>query len=370
MTGWLEQGGLLEEWGWDSGWSQTWSQGQYPGEPARVVAVDRGSLQLQSARRSGRGVLGRGAGAPAAEALPTVGDWCAVTLPESADLWRIHARLPRRTSLIRRAAGRATLAQELAANVDTVFLLCALDRDQGLRSLERLLALVFDGGATPVIVLNKVDQCPDLEDALLSAGRAAPGIPVVPVSALTGQGLANLDRFLSRGATVALLGPSGSGKSTLVNALTARADSVAQRPPVAATGPVREGDRRGRHTTTRRQLHPLPGAGLVLDTPGLRELGCWVEPDDLRRAFADIDSLAGACRFSNCRHDQEPGCAVRQALLDGELEPGRFHRFLELADEALLLQARRDQRGRLEAKRQGKVLSKEIRRYNRGRDKP
>jgi ribosome biogenesis GTPase len=344
---------LLETWGWDDGWFQVWTEGRYDGEPARVVAVDRGSLLLQGASGAGRAVV---ASSVVAQVVPTVGDWCAVTIETGS--WRVQACLPRRSALRRRAAGRATLAQDLAANMDTAFLVCGLDRDQGLRSLERLLTIVYDGGVAPVVVLNKVDQCPDVADAVQSAMFSAPRVPVAPVSALGGEGLDALAGHLRAGLTVVLLGPSGVGKSTLVNALAGTWEQE-----ITATGSVRPGDRRGRHTTTRRQIHLLPGGALLLDTPGLRELGAWIESDGLAQTFPDIHALAQGCRFSDCRHEEEPGCAVREALLGGELDAQRFHRFLELTEEAESLEARRSERGRSGTKRQAKMLSKTIRRF-------
>jgi len=354
----------LQPWGWDGSWSELWSAVGYDGEPARVMAVDRGSLVLQGAAGSGRGVVGASL---ASELVPTVGDWCAVT--READVWRVRACLPRRSALRRRAAGQATRGPDRAANVDTAVLVCGRDRDQGLRSLARLLTIVLDGGVAPVVVLNKIDQCSELADAVQSAMLAAPGFPVTAVSALNGQGLERLAPYLGAGATVALLGPSGAGKATLVNALIQTMGSEHPNTlPRAATGEVRSGDRRGRHTTTRRQLHLLPGGGLLVDTPGLRELSAWAEADGLAQTFADIHALAQGCRFGDCRHDSEPGCAVRAALMQGELGGERFHAFLELAEEAANLEARRTQRGRSEAKRQEKLLSKTIRRYYRERD--
>ncbi len=351
----------LETWGWDGGWERAWTEAAPAGEPARVVAVDRGSFLLQAASGPVRAI-----DSSQESETPTVGDWCAVVSGEHQGPGRVVSLLPRRSALVRRAAGRNTRAQPLAANVDTAFVVCGLDRDQGLRSLERFLAIVLDGGVSPVIVLNKVDLCDDLAGAFDAAARSAPGVPVVAVSALAREGIDALGPWLLPGATIALLGPSGAGKSTLVNAL---ASGTAVHPPIAATGPVRESDSRGRHTTTRRQLHPLPGGALLVDGPGLRELGTWLEGEGLARAFPDVEALAGACRFRDCRHDGEPGCAVRAALLEGELDPGRFHRFLELGAEAEATEARRTVRGRLEAKRRGKQLERTIRRFYRDHGK-
>jgi ribosome biogenesis GTPase len=351
----------LAVWGWDEAWERAWAAATPVGEPARVVAVDRGSLLLQAARGPVRAV-DPGPG----DDTPTVGDWCAWVPGEPDGPGRVGARLPRGSALVRRAAGRATRSQVLAANVDTAFVVCGLDRDQGLRSLERFLAIVLDGGVAPAVVLNKIDLCEDPADAFQVASQSAPGVPVVAVSALARQGLDALAPWLGAGATVALLGPSGAGKSTLVNALAAGGETDG---PIALTRSVRRSDSRGRHTTTRRQLHPLPGGALLLDGPGLRELGAWLEADGLARAFPEVEELARACRFRDCRHDREPGCAVREALLDGELAPDRFHRFLELTAEAEATEARRTIHGRLEAKRHAKQLGKTIRRFYRERER-
>jgi len=259
---------------------------------------------------------------------------------------------------MRKAAGRASATQVLAANVDVVALVCGLDRDQGLRSIERLMTLVLDGGALPLIVLTKADLCEEIDHYRQLARMAAPGFEPIAVSAATGKGLDQLDSWLTPASTVALVGPSGAGKSTLINALSGAA--------VAATSAVREGDRRGRHTTVRRQLYRLPGGALMVDTPGLRELAAWVDGDGLQRAFADIEELARACRFRDCTHDNEPGCAVRQAMEDGVLEPRRFLRYLELSQEAEANRVRRDIHN---SKRRFKDISKEVRRIYRNRDK-
>jgi len=259
--------------------------------------------------------------------------------------------------LTRKAAGKAAESQVLAANVDLVAMVCGLDRDQGIRSIERLLTLVLDGGAMPLIMLTKADLCDEIDHYRQLARMAAPGIEAIAVSAATGVGLEALEPWLTRASTLALVGPSGAGKSTLINALSGS--------EVAKTSAVREGDRRGRHTTVRRQLYRLPSGALVVDTPGLRELAAWVDGDGLREAFADIEEIAAACRFRDCTHDNEPGCAVRRALAEGELEPRRFWRYLELREEAEANRMRRDVRHRSNSKRRFKDISLEVRRMHR-----
>ena len=223
------------------------------------------------------------------------------------------------------------------------------------------MALVLDGGAMPLIVLNKADLCDCIDAPLQQARLAAPGFEAIAVSATNGDGHGQLRPWLVPGSTVAFLGPSGAGKSTLINALSGA--------PLAATSAVRDGDRRGRHTTVRRQLYRLDGGALLVDTPGLRELGAWIDGDGLRRAFADIEQLAVACRFRDCTHDDEPGCAVRQAMLDGDLESRRFWRYLDLMREAQQLQRRRSSRERHNSKRRFKQISRNSRRLFRDRDK-
>lgn len=348
----------LIPWGWSAHWDGV-LQAAAPSagvHPARVTAVDRGRLSLHGTSGALHGIW-----RPRDDRTPpTVGDWCLVEPPPGDGPAMVRARLPRRTHLSRKAPGRAAEPQVLAANVDSVALVCGLDRSQGIRSLERLLTLVLDGGAVPRIVLNKADTCDDLPGAMHQAQAAAPGFDVFAVSALTGDGLEPLQDWMVPGSTIALLGPSGVGKSTLVNALAGR--------DLAATGAVRSADRRGRHTTSRRQLHPLPGGALLVDTPGLRELAVWTDGDGLAEAFADIEALATSCRFRDCRHDDEPGCAVREALDTGALEPRRFWRYLELGQEADAL-ARRRQANKGNSKRRFKDISRFSRKLRRERER-
>ncbi len=270
----------------------------------------------------------------AAEAdLPAVGDWVVLQAAPSGTCALIRDVLPRRTHFSRQAAGRKTGEQVVAANVDTACLMMALNQDFNLRRLERYLSMAWASGAEPVVVLSKADLCPDLAGPLARVREIARGARVQAVSTLTGFGLDNLADCWAEGRTVALLGSSGVGKSTLLNHLMGT--------PRQATGDVRAHDGRGRHTTSRRELFPLPGGGLVLDTPGLRELQLW-DGAGIDRTFADIDELAGACRFSDCRHEGEPGCAVRQAAASGRLAPERLENFRKLRREQAFLDLRRD----------------------------
>lgn len=266
-------------------------------------------------------------------ALPAVGDWVAVRLrAESLAttatplIGDIHAVLPRRTSFTRRASGSADAEQVLATNVDTVFLVTGLDRDFNLRRIERYLAVARASGSQPVIVLNKSDLHSDPLAAAAEVRRIARTAPVVTLSAASGDGVDALGPWLAPGATVALLGSSGAGKSTLINRLlgTERQD----------TGALSRGVDKGRHTTTRRELLALPGGALVIDTPGLRELQLWdVDESAVAETFPEITALAAGCRFQDCTHQREPGCAVRAALEDGTLDPARWASYEKLQRE-------------------------------------
>jgi ribosome biogenesis GTPase / thiamine phosphate phosphatase len=257
--------------------------------------------------------------------LPAVGDWVALRPDWAASRASIFAVLPRRTAFSRKAAGPAAGAQVVAANVDTVFLVTGLDLDFNVRRIERAVTLARESGAEPVIVLSKADLCDDPAGQMDAAARAAPGIAVVAVSATAGTGLGELAPWLQPGRTVVLVGSSGTGKSTLVNLLLGE-----DRQLIRA---VREHDHRGKHTTTRRELLLLPSGALLIDTPGIRELGLWGGQEALSEAFSDIDVLALSCAFSDCTHGSEPRCAVRDALSSGALDQGRFNSYVKLKGE-------------------------------------
>ncbi len=328
-------------------------------EPARVIAQHRDAWRVLvhdgelTADLAGR-LAHRSAGA---DDLPAVGDWVAVHARRVESRATIRHVLPRRTALVRKQPDRLMAAQVLVANVDHVLLVSALDRGVGARRIERFLAVIWESGAQPVVVLTKSDLCADVDAALAEASAAAVGAPVHAVSAVTGAGVEELRPYLASGATAALLGPSGAGKSTLVNRLVGD--------EVLAVGSVRDEDQRGRHTTTHRQLVVVPGGGCLVDTPGLREMALWDAGAGVEETFSDVEELAQACRFRDCRHDAEPGCAVQAAVESGALDAGRLDNFRRLRRELAYLERRDDVRAMIEEHRRNKSLSRAIREHER-----
>ncbi len=277
--------------------------------------------------------------------LPAVGDWVAVR--ERA---RIEHVLPRRSAFVRQAAGERTEPQVVAANVDVVFVVTSANADFNPRRIERYVAAIWDSGASPVLVLNKIDLCDDPDALIDELGIAVAGIPVARISALAHTGEDELRDHIPDRATVALVGSSGVGKSTIANWLIG-AD-------VLDTGGIREDDAKGRHTTTRRELHRLPGGGALIDTPGMRELQLWIDDDDLADAFGDVDDAAARCRFRDCEHEAEPGCAVRE-----DVDPDRLASWRKLQREIAYQTDRRAVAAA--SKERGKAISKMMRQRKR-----
>jgi ribosome biogenesis GTPase / thiamine phosphate phosphatase len=323
--------------GWDAAWVGAYAPLARPDQrPARVTRVDRGVCSLLATDGPARASLGGALLASAGRdplALPCAGDWVVLrTWPDQRST--VEAVLPRRTQVVRTAAGRQSRGQVLAANLDVAAVVEPLHPAPEPGRVERLLALAWASGARPLVVLTKADLVPRPERVAAHLAAVAPGVDVVLVSAKRGTGLDGLRPLVSAGRTLGLLGPSGSGKSTLVNALAGAT--------VMATQAIRRADGRGRHTTTYRALVPMPDGGTVLDTPGLRGVGLYDE--DFDQVFADVDALAADCRFADCRHDSEPGCAVRAALGTGELSARRLDSWRRLRRELAWQARRRDAR--------------------------
>ena len=342
----------LEELGWDTSFAGQFEQEAEAGQvPARVAVAHRDEFVVFAATGEARARLAgrlRHTGDDVA-----VGDWVAAWLP--AGEGRIEVVLPRRTALVRRAAGTRERPQVLAATVDVVFVVAGLDGDFNPRRVERTLVLVAESGARAVVLLNKADACAEVEERRREMERAAPGVTVHVVSALHGQGTEALRSEIGRADTVALIGSSGAGKSTLANRLLG-----AER---QATGAVRADDSRGRHTTTRRELIVLPGGGVLVDTPGLRELQLWATTGAADQAFVDIDALAPACRFADCRHQREPGCAVQRAAQEGTLDAARLASYHKLQAELRYEGRRHDAEARSREERRWRTIHKAARRH-------
>jgi len=334
----------LELYGWNDRFESVFEDyGNKDLTPARIIRVDRGAATAQTTEGAVTVSIAGSLDPAGEQGPPAVGDWVGVDVGEDSGVVRVI--LPRTGALARRRPGEADLQQVVAANVDQVLVVESHERGPNARRIERASALAWDGGATPVIVLTKIDTCPDLDDAVATARGAAPFSEVLPVSAVTGEGVAALERQLTAGSTAVLLGPSGVGKSTLTNRLLGEEKF--------AVAEVRTGDGRGRHTTTHRELVSLPGGACLIDTPGVRELGLWLSAEAVATAFPEIEEAAQRCRFGDCRHESEPGCAVLSDVEHGILEEKRLASFLRLRREAENLDMRRD------SKRQHEIRAKE-----------
>lgn len=282
--------------------------------------------------------------------LPGVGDWVVIRARPEGDRAMIHAVLPRRTCFARKLAGSRTEEQIVAANVDTVFLLTSLNQDFNLRRIERYLLIAWESGANPIIILSKSDLCDGVAGPISEIQAVARGVPIHAISVVTGIGLQDIAQYFKRGQTVALLGSSGVGKSTLINHL-AGVDRL-------RVQTVRESDDRGKHTTTHRELILLPAGGLVLDTPGMRELQLWEGDESLQLVFDDIDALAAGCFFSDCQHQDEPRCAVRDALVAGTIDAGRYQSYEKLQKELKYVARRKDKVSEIMERKKWKKLSR------------
>jgi ribosome biogenesis GTPase / thiamine phosphate phosphatase len=298
--------------------------------------------------------------------LPAVGDWVLASLRESKRRATIHRVLKRRSKFARKIAGRKTEEQIVAANIDVIFLVSSLNREFNPRRIERYLTLAWESGAKPVIVLNKCDLCENADELLRETESAAMGVRVVLASAFRGDGITEIREILqaapeNTGAsfTAALLGSSGVGKSSLINVILGT--------PLLETKSIREGDDRGRHTTTTRQLIVLPGGGVLIDTPGMRELQLWDASEGIGHAFGEIQELAARCKFRDCKHESEPGCAVRAAVESEALDVERLESFHKLGREEKFLEAKQDAAVRSQRTKELRKMMKSVNQFYRDR---
>jgi ribosome biogenesis GTPase len=330
-------------------------------EPARVIRTIRGHLwvatESEVMRVSPTGNL-MGGGEPGS--FPVVGDWVGVRPGDGQSSPVVEALVPRLTCFMRRDPGKASVAQVLAANIDVVFIVDGLDLGPNLRRIERELALAFESGAVPVVVLSKSDLADDPDAAVAAVASIAPGVDVLVESAETGEGLDQLTAYTAGDRTVALIGPSGAGKSTLINRLVGG--------DLQSVGEVRAFDGKGRHTTVTRELIPLPGGGSLLDTPGLRSIAMWDDEEGVDTTFAEISDLAAGCRFDDCSHKSEPGCAVLEALEAGKLDAARYDAYIALRRETAFYASQSDARLRAAGKGRWKTIAKASREFFKNED--
>jgi ribosome biogenesis GTPase len=346
---------LLESLGWDESFAEKYQDLEPENKlPGRVVWQSSFNYRVQCEDREISAEL---TGKMKTAAMPAVGDWVAVHPAPDQSKGTIFAVLPRRSVFSRNAAGRAAEEQVAAANIDYVFIVVGVDRDYNLRRIERYITLVYNSGASPVVVLNKADLVPDIEGVVTETESVCPGVPVYPVSAKTGKGMEQFIPHIEPGKTVAFLGSSGAGKSTLINRLLGE-----ERMRVAD---LRQRGGKGRHTTTHRELFLLPGGGAVIDTPGMREIQVWGTGEGLSGTFPEIEELAAVCRYRDCRHETENSCAVREAVKSGHLEAKRFENYLKLRAEFENLENRLSQHARREERLEGKRFAKMVREVNR-----
>ena len=352
--------------GWDLLFEESFSPHQLQGlVPGRITQVQRkscialtefGEIEVKVSGKFRFDTFNKGS-------YPVVGDWVGIKKEFNDDRGIIQAVLPRRSKLSRKVAGRVTEEQIIAANVDIVWIVSGLDNDFNIQRIERYLTLASESGSKPVVILNKSDLCDDPDVRIEQVKRIAPSTPIYSLSAELNHGLDILNRYLGKGKTIALLGSSGVGKSTIINRLLG-----VDRQKV---GPVRESDSHGRHITTYREMIMLPNGGMIIDNPGMREIQLWSKGDGLNDVFKDIEEVAQNCRFRDCIHESEPGCAVKEALDKGELDPRRYTHYLKLRKEVKFLSNKHNEMVRSTEKAKWKNIAKygrEIRKLKMGED--
>ncbi|MGB2644053.1 MAG: ribosome small subunit-dependent GTPase A [Candidatus Acidiferrum sp.] len=353
---------LIQDLGWDAYFDALWSKSEGCAA-ARVVVQQRALWRVTGefgecwAHASGKLRME----SEASGDWPAVGDWVAAEIQAEETEAIIQHVLPRRSRFARKSAGKEISEQVIAANVDVALIVAALDGDFNVRRIERYITQCWESGARPAIVLNKADACAEREQRIAAAERVALGVQVFVVSAKTGEGVEALEASFRRGQTVVFLGSSGAGKSTLVNRLLGEERQL--------TNDVRESDSRGHHTTTSRELFLLPNGAMVIDTPGLRELSLWNAAEGLAQAFADVEEIAARCKFRDCRHGNEPGCAVQTAIASGILDAKRLQSRSKLEREQEFLLRKLDPEARHAEKKRVKVIMRQVRDKYKSRDK-
>jgi len=340
---------ILKDYGWDDYFENQWiKKAPKNMNPARVIADYGQKLRVISPK--GEMLVNRPLGKHEYEMQVAVGDWLALEAGHERQESIISFVLDRKSKFSRAAAGREVKEQIVAANVDTVFLIQSLNKDFNIRRLERYMIAAWDSGAMPIVVLTKSDLCDNLAEKISIVSTTCPGVDIHVISCVTGEGIDEIKKYFSPGKTVALLGSSGVGKSTLVNTLAGK--------ELLQTKEIREGDDRGRHTTTHRELFLLPDGGLIVDTPGMRTLALWEADTGIDIVFGDIEELAKQCRFHDCRHNKEPGCAVKEALRSGKLEYKRWQSWLKLQKELAHIEAKKEVKEQLIEKRWSRQVKK------------